>query len=102
MAKNRNRNAALPPPTGPEPGNNDLTSIGWIATPGSTCFSAIRVVGTPTASAVTLIVRFRQSGREYPYYGVPQETVLDLLSSPSRGRYYNHQIKGTFRSGVGR
>lgn len=69
----------------------------WIPL-SSTCFSAARVIGSPTASALSVEVQFRQSGSRYLYLGVPHELVADLMTANSHGKFYNAAIKGQFRS----
>lgn len=68
----------------------------WIPV-SSTCLSAIRVWVTGNY-AVSLVVRFRESGSEYRYRGVSHSVVSDLLSASSIGRYYNVAIKGQYPS----
>lgn len=43
-----------------------------------------------------LSVWFRETGRRYKYFGVPQFIYEELLDAPSRGRYYNDSIRGQF------
>jgi len=38
------------------------------------------------------------SGSVYEYSEVPQEKYDDLMSAPSKGKYYNQHIKGEFPS----
>jgi len=45
----------------------------------------------------TLSVWFRPSGRRYDYDAVPPETYAALCAAPSRGRYFNEQIRDHFR-----
>jgi len=81
----------------------DQFPTGFIPTRRSTCLSGIQTLtrsrgGRTSRSAVTLLVRFRWSGREYVYSGVPFYYVSDLLTALSIGRYYNNAIKGQFPS----
>ena len=32
----------------------------------------------------------------YQYFGVPAAVYLALLSAPSKGRYFNHAVRGKF------
>jgi hypothetical protein len=34
------------------------------------------------------------SGRVYEYYNIPQKVYTDLLSAPSHGRFFCHNIRG--------
>ena len=43
----------------------------------------------------TLRIVFREGGT-YDYHDVPEITVQQFLSSPSKGKYYIHWIKGRF------
>lgn len=42
-----------------------------------------------------LQVEFRD-GTIYHYFGVPMQTYQDLLGAPSKGAYFNHQIRNRF------
>lgn len=57
--------------------------------------SAISSVGFNTDN--TLEVRF-SSGGTYRYFGVPQQTVEQLLSADSIGSFFSDNISGQFRS----
>lgn len=46
----------------------------------------------------TLVVRFN-SGSEYRYYGVAKEVFDELLNAPSKGRYFNQNIRGIYDYG---
>jgi hypothetical protein len=37
------------------------------------------------------------SGAVYQYFGVPAVVHQALLGAPSKGRYFNHAIRGRFR-----
>ena len=37
-----------------------------------------------------------QSGAVYCYFGVPPKVHQDLISAPSKGRYFNLSIRGRF------
>ena len=39
---------------------------------------------------------FRQTGKRYKYFGVPELIYDELMEAPSRGRYYNDNIRGQF------
>lgn len=66
--------------------------IPLIETPQSTCFSA---VGYNKESG-TLVVRFRESGAEYAYYGVDRDEWNSFRNSDSLGSYFNENIKGEY------
>jgi hypothetical protein len=48
------------------------------------------------AEARTLSVRFRQSGELYRYYDVPRRTYDAFCKADSKGRFFNHYIKGRY------
>jgi hypothetical protein len=37
-----------------------------------------------------------QSGAVYGYFGVPPQVHQDLISAPSKGKYFNRSIRGRF------
>ena len=43
-----------------------------------------------------LRLEFRSSGAFYRYYGVPATVYEALLAAPSKGRYFNRVIRGSF------
>ena len=47
------------------------------------------------AASQVLEIEFR-NGRVYQYEGVPQRLVDELLQTPSKGQYFNSQIKGRY------
>ena len=47
------------------------------------------------ASRAILQVMFHAGGI-YQYFGVPQNTYVDLLSAESKGAYFNRHIRNTF------
>ncbi|MEM6636258.1 MAG: KTSC domain-containing protein [Pseudomonadota bacterium] len=47
-------------------------------------------------NAGVLSVWFRESGR-YDYFGVPKELFEAFLAAPSKGAFYNDQIKDQYR-----
>ena len=57
--------------------------------------SAIRGVDY-NASNGQLIIYFNDSGG-YPFYGVPWDVYVGLISASSAGSYYNTHIRGRFR-----
>ena len=63
----------------------------------STCLSLVRWVRLGGAGPV-LEVEFRESGKRYRYFGVDRELFEDLINAPSRGVFFNREIKDTFRS----
>ena len=71
---------------------NFHTDVDMIATPNSTCFSAIGW-GSGTG---TLVVTFRDSGASYAYDEVPRKVWDALRSADSMGGYYNREIKGQY------
>lgn len=44
-----------------------------------------------------LEVRFRNGGL-YQYFDVPEEAVIALMGAESRGRFFNQEIRGVYRS----
>jgi hypothetical protein len=44
----------------------------------------------------TLDIKFL-AGSLYRYYGVPEQTYIDLMTAPSIGRFVNYRIKPYFR-----
>lgn len=44
---------------------------------------------------LTLRIVFREGGT-YDYHGVPEMVYQQFISSPSKGKYYVHWIKGRF------
>ena len=57
----------------------------------STVLSAL----TYDKSTQTLLIAFK-SGRIYRYLGVPAQTVDDLLTAESKGRFFNASIRNRF------
>jgi hypothetical protein len=55
--------------------------------------SAIAAIGYDSG---TLAVRFHNSGL-YHHHGVPWELFERFLHSPSKGAFYNENIRGRFR-----
>lgn len=46
----------------------------------------------------TLYVEFRESGRMYAYYGVPEQVYTALMNASSKGAYMNDFIiNGNYR-----
>ena len=45
-----------------------------------------------------LSVWFRESGRRYKFYGVPEPIYEAFRDAPSRGSFFNHHIRGRFES----
>ncbi len=43
-----------------------------------------------------LLVKFRDSGDEYLYYDVSEDTFFDMLDADSIGGFYNEQIKSYY------
>lgn len=37
-----------------------------------------------------------ESGRVYQYYDVPKRIYAEMLSAPSKGKYFNANIRGKF------
>jgi len=58
----------------------------------STCIARVGY----EADAALLDLEFRD-GALYRYFGVPAEVYEGLLSAPSKGLYFNHQIRGSFQ-----
>ena len=48
------------------------------------------------ASDATLVVRFR-NGTVYRYFTVPRAILDGFLAAPSKGAYFTHRIRNTFR-----
>lgn len=48
--------------------------------------------------AGTMQVWFVESGGPYNYYGVPEPTYRAFLGSPSKGRFFNDQIRDRYGS----
>jgi len=42
-----------------------------------------------------LEIRF-ESGHIYQYYNVPEEVYNAMLTAPSKGKYFNEQIRGKY------
>jgi hypothetical protein len=42
-----------------------------------------------------LEIRF-ESGRVYQYYNVPEEVYNAMLTAPSKGKYFNENIRGKY------
>lgn len=57
--------------------------------------SNIRSVGYDLASS-TLEIEFN-SGSVYQYLNVPADEYEGLMNASSKGRYFNSNIKGTYR-----
>ena len=57
--------------------------------------SSIRSVGYDSANQI-MEIEF-QSGGIYCYYGVPREVYQELLNAPSKGRYFEANVRGTYR-----
>lgn len=66
--------------------------IPMIETPKSTCFSDI---GYSSYSKI-LLVTFRDSGKSYAYYDVPNSVWEELRDAYSKGGYFNSYIKGYY------
>ncbi len=47
------------------------------------------------ARAAVLELQFR-NGAVYQYFHVPRRVYRDLLSAPSKGGYFNHNIRGRY------
>ena len=57
--------------------------------------SSMKAVGyDPTA--MTLEIEFND-GNIYQYFDVPETVHAELMNSPSQGKFFSTQIKGTFR-----
>lgn len=56
--------------------------------------SVITSVGYDAKTNV-LEVEFR-TGRVYQYFLVPQSVYRELMRSESMGRYFNHEIRGSY------
>ena len=56
--------------------------------------SSLSMIGYEPNS-LTLRIVFRDGG-VYDYFGIPEILVKQLLSSPSKGRFYAYHIKGRF------
>jgi len=52
------------------------------------------VIGAVGHSRV-LEIQF-ESGRVYQYYDVPKHIYAEMLSAPSKGKYFNANIRGKF------
>jgi len=46
-----------------------------------------------------LYVRFRETGRTYAYWDVEEDVFEGFLGAPSKGNYFNRQIKGAYSYG---
>ena len=57
--------------------------------------SSIQAVAYDEASC-ELLVEFREFGK-YVYLGVPPVVYQNFLSAPSKGRFLNEVIRGTYR-----
>jgi hypothetical protein len=57
--------------------------------------SAIDTIGYSTSYQI-LFVRFITS-YEYHYFEVPRTVFEDFLHAPSKGRYFNKEVKGQYR-----
>ena len=57
--------------------------------------SSIQGIAYDEAS-LELQVEFREFGT-YIYFGVPPVVYLNLLAAPSKGRFLNEVIRGTYR-----
>ena len=47
-----------------------------------------------------LFVTFRESGNTYRYYEVASEKYIGLQRAKSAGKYYNQEIKGSYKSEI--
>ena len=56
--------------------------------------SSISAIGYD-ADTMTLRLAFRTGGM-YEYHAVPESIVRQLMSAPSKGKYYSRNIKGRF------
>lgn len=54
--------------------------------------SAISRIEYDAASA-TLSITFRESGKTYDYYGVPAHVYAAFLAAPSKGQFFNDNIR---------
>jgi hypothetical protein len=54
-----------------------------------------RSIGYDAASCI-LELEFVPTGAVYEYYDVPLSVYFDLLDAPSKGRYYNDEIKDSY------
>ena len=64
-----------------------------------TCLSAAAYftpVRKGSGATPVLAVRFKDSGKVYWYLGVPQGVAAFLFVAPSKGKYYNAAIKGSY------
>ena len=52
------------------------------------------VIGAVGHSRV-LEIQF-ESGRVYQYYDVPEDIYAEMLNAPSKGKYFNANIRGKF------
>jgi len=43
-----------------------------------------------------LSIWFTETGRRYKYFDVPPEVYAAFREAPSRGRFYNEQVRGRF------
>jgi hypothetical protein len=69
---------------------------GWTEV-DSTCLARVRVVPRgPTVCEFQ--VEFLESGARWGYSAVPYFMAADFFLAPSKGSYYNDQIKGKFKS----
>lgn len=48
------------------------------------------------AESQLLIIGFVPSGKRYVYFGVPIETYSALRQAPSKGAYFNRQIRDRY------
>lgn len=70
----------------------DISAVSMQSTPESSCFSEIGY----DADREILVVTFRSSGAAYLYYDFSGDMWELLLSSSSKGEFYNAEIKGDY------
>ena len=74
---------------------NTAYQAGWTLV-DSEAHSAVRIVPRGP-SAADFDVRFRKSGKEYRYSRVPYYLVGDYFTAPSKGVFFNANIRDHFR-----
>jgi hypothetical protein len=55
----------------------------------------LKTVGYDTVT-LTLEIEF-DDGNVYQYFDVPEAIHTELISAPSQGKFFNSQIKGSYR-----
>jgi hypothetical protein len=62
------------------------------------CASSSSVISKVTYNPGKLAVQFRGNPATYNYFFVPRYVFIEFAASESKGKFYNNNIKGQFRT----